>query len=218
MNDIVERCKTLIKTGRDYIRYHEHDDNYWCRSHYMEDIQSWISSSANIIFITVTKDNYFYQECYKVVNDENLRTGIPLHTVQKLTGLLESLKDEIESGFLRQLEYIFTASAFDDFLDHAIQFHKSGKKIEASVLASVVFEDTIRKIAKKNSVDEAGNNLELIIDNLVKQNIFTPIKAKRIKSYSAIRNQALHAQWEEFDLSDVGQLNKGTRDIIETFL
>ena len=60
--------------------------------------------------------------------------------------------------------------------------------------------------------------LELIIDNLVKEGIFTPVKVKRIKSYSAIRNQALHAQWEEFDLSDVGQLNKGIRDIIETFL
>ena len=218
MNDIIERCKALIKTGRDYILYHERDENYWCRANYMKDIQSWIASSVNIIFITVTKDSYFYQECNKIVNDENLRTGIPLHTVQKLTGLLESLKDEIESGFLRQLEYIFTASAFDDFLDHAIQFHKSGKKIESSVLASVVFEDTIRKIAKKNLVDEAGNNLELIIDNLVKKNVFTPIKAKRIKSYSAIRNQALHAQWDEFDLSDIGQLNKGTKNIIETFL
>lgn len=218
MNDIIERCKTLIKTGNDYIKYNEDDDSYWCRIDHIKDIQSWIASSANIIFLTVTKDNYFHQECHKIVNDEDLRTGVPLHTVQKLTGLLESLKDEIESGFLRQLEYIFTASAFDDFLDHAIQFHKSGKKIESSVLASVVFEDTIRKIAKKNVVDEAGNNLELIIDNLVKKSIFTPIKAKRIKSYSAIRNKALHAQWEEFDLSDIGQLNKGTRDIIETFL
>ena len=218
MNDIIERCITLIETGNNYISYNENNDSYWCRESHMKNLQSWISSSANIIFLTVNQDSYFHKECNKIVNDENLNSGIPLHTVRKLTGLLESLKSEIESGFLRQLEYIFTASAFDDFLDHAIQFHKSGKKIESSVLASVVFEDSIRKIAKKNSIEEAGNNLELIIDNLVKKGIFTPIKAKRIKSYSAIRNQALHAQWEEFDLSDVGQLNKGTRDIIETFL
>ena len=216
MNEIITRCSTLIEKGNNFIT--RHSDSYWYNKEAIKDVQSWISSSANIIFLTAMPDSYFYQECQRIITDEKLKDGMPFHVIQKLTGLLESLKNEIESGFFRQLEYIFTASAFDDFLDHASQFHKSGKKTESSVLSSVVFEDTIRKIAKKNEVEEAGSNLELIIDTLVKQNVFTPVKAKRIKGYSAVRNKALHAQWDDFDLSDIGQLIKGTREIIELYL
>lgn len=217
MNEILKRCSTLIDTGNNFIS--RHGDSFWYRKESIKDVQSWISSSANIVFLTATPESYFYQECQRIITDEKLiGGGMPFHVIQKLTGLIESLKNEIESGFFRQLEYIFTASAFDDFLDHANQFHKSGKKIESSILASAVFEDSIRKIAKKNEIEEAGNKLELIIDTLVKQNIFTPVKAKRIKGYSAVRNKALHAQWDDFDLSDIGQLIKGTREIIELYL
>ena len=95
---------------------------------------------------------------------------------------------------------------------------KKQMKEDSSSSESAVWLNSLLNWTFVNLVDEAGNNLELIIDNLVKKNVFTPIKAKRIKSYSAIRNQALHAQWDEFDLNDIGQLNKGIKDIIETFL
>lgn len=67
-------------------------------------------------------------------------------------------------------------------------------------------------------MSEKGKSLETIIDELTKKNICTPVKAKRIKGYSAIRNKALHAQWNDFDIRDIGELIKGTRELIETFL
>lgn len=221
MNEIIERCSTLINKGNQFIlsiEYYDGKPNYYFRDEQVKDIQAWLSSSANIIYVTAKPDSYFFKACQIIIEDEYIKNGMPFHVVQKLTGLLESLKDEIESGFFKQLEYIFTASAFDDFLDHAISFHKAGKKTESSVLASTVFEDTIRKIAKKNDIEEAGVNLELIINNLVKKSIFSHIKAKRIKSYSAVRNKALHAQWSDIDLTDVGELIKGTREAIEAYL
>jgi len=105
-----------------------------------------------------------------------------------------------------------------NYFRHASTYHKAGKKIESAVLASAVFEDTIRKISQKNDFSEKGKSLETIIDELTKMNIFTPVKAKRIKGYSAIRNKALHAQWDDFDIRDVGELIKGTRELIETYL
>ncbi len=221
MNEIIERCGVLIEKGNQFIstiKYYEGSPSYYFMDVQVKDIQAWLSSSANIIYLTAKPDSYFYQECQRIVQDENIKNEMPFHVVQKLTGLIESLKDEIESGFFKQLEYIFTASAFDDFLDHAASFHKAGKKTESSVLASTVFEDTIRKIAKKNDVEEAGVNLELIIDDLVKKSIFTPVKSKKMKSHSAVRNKALHAQWDEFDIRDVGELIKGTREAIEVYL
>ena len=61
-------------------------------------------------------------------------------------------------------------------------------------------------------------SLEPLIDELVKQNIFTPVKAKRVKSFAGVRNHASHAEWDDFDIRDVGELINGTRELIDTFL
>lgn len=46
----------------------------------------------------------------------------------------------------------------------------------------------------------------------MKKNVFTSVKSKRIKSFIAITNKALHAQWDELDIRDVGELIKGARE------
>jgi len=219
--DLQQRCGELIAKGNQIvaqIRYFQGRPSYWYRSEEIADIQSWIASVGNFFRLTASPDTYFYQECKRILEDPNLRRGVPFHIVQKLLGLLQSIKIEIERDLLKKAEYIFIATTFDDFLDHALTYHKGGKKIESAVLASAVFEDTIRKISQKNELSEKGKSLETIIDELTKMNIFTPVKAKRIKGYSAIRNKALHAQWDDFDIRDVGELIKGIRELIETYL
>jgi hypothetical protein len=140
---------------------------------------------------------------------------VPYHVIQKLLGLLDSVLEEIQRGLLRKAEYIFIASTFDDFLDHASEYHKANKKIESSVLASAVFEDSVRKLSAKNALKESGVALDALIADLVKMGVLTAVKAKKIKGYSAIRNKALHAQWDDFDIRDVGDMIKGTREILE---
>jgi uncharacterized protein YutE (UPF0331/DUF86 family) len=140
---------------------------------------------------------------------------VPYHVIQKLLGLLDSVLEEIQRGLLRKAEYIFIASTFDDFLDHASEYHKANKKIGSSVLASAVFEDSVRKLSAKNALKESGVALDALIADLVKMGVLTAVKAKKIKGYSAIRNKALHAQWDDFDIRDVGDMIKGTREILE---
>jgi hypothetical protein len=213
MEEVVNRCKVLIQRGTQY-----RVQGYYFDASRTQELQKWITSVVNIVSLITPPHSYFYKECEKVVNDEAFTNTVPSHVIKRLTGLLEGLCDEIESGFFKQLEYIFTASAFDDFLDHAEHFHKGGKKVESSVLGSTVFEDTVRKIAKKNDVEEAGIDLESVINELVNVNIFTTVKAKRVKGHGAVRNKALHAQWDDFDLKDVGGLIKGTRELIDDYL
>jgi hypothetical protein len=70
-------------------------------------------------------------------------------------------------------------------------------------------------IETQNDASNKGDSLELIIDNLTKANAWTSIKAKRIKAYAAIRNKALHAEWDEIELRDVGELIRGVRELLE---
>ena len=135
-----------------------------------------------------------------------------------MVGLLIGAKEEWEHGLLEKIEYIIAGATFDDFLDHVTQYHKGNKKIEAAVLGSAVLEDTVKKIAQKNVIQTSGKSLDSLIDSLVKGNVLTPVKGKRVKAYIGVRNCALHAEWDKFEISDVGELINGTRELIENYL
>jgi hypothetical protein len=219
--ELEARCSELISRGRTLlgrIRYYQGAANYWFEPQYVPELQQWIASAANLMRLVAVPDSYFTQECNRVVEDDQLKGGVPHHSILKLVGLLESVREELAAGLMRKAEYVFVATTFDDFLDHAGEYHKAGKKIESAVLAGAVFEDAIRRITRKNQIDEPGRNVELLIDDLVKKGVLTAIKAKRAKAFAGIRNKALHAQWDDFDIRDIGEMIAGTRELIEALL
>ena len=217
--ELLDRAKELLERGKLHSssihRSGDYGADYWYREGKIPEVRSWFDSVFNLFRLITTPDMHYYNQVIETQNDSTLKHGVPYWAVQKLCGNLTSLIEEIELGLLKKVEYIYTASAFDDFLDHAEQFHKAGKKIESGVLASIVFEDTIRKISSKHNASDKGDKIELIIDNLTKANAWSSIKAKRIKVYAAVRNKALHAEWTEIELRDVGELITGVRELLE---
>lgn len=187
-------------------------------NHRVAEYQAFISSSANLIKSISRPASSYYEQIDSILQHEHLAWGVPIIVFQKILGLLISAKQEWDYGLLRQIEFIFVAETFDDFLDHADSYHKGNKKIEAAVLASAVLEDTIKRIARKNGVEPRSLLLEQLIDELVKADVFTPVKAKRVQSFSGIRNSVLRAEWDDFDIRDVGQLINETRELIMEFL
>ena len=216
--ELLLRAKELLERGKSHsnsITKSEYGANYWYMEEKIPEVRSWFDSVFNLFRLITTPDMHYHDQAIETQNDAALKHGAPYWAVQKLCGNLNSLIEEIELGLLKKAEYVYTASAFDDFLDHAEEFHKAGKKIESSVLSSIVFEDTLRKISSKHNASNKGESLELIIDNLAKANVWSSIKAKRLKTYAAIRNKALHAEWDEVELRDVGELIKGVRELLE---
>jgi uncharacterized protein YutE (UPF0331/DUF86 family) len=184
----------------------------------VDSIQAWMTSAANIVMLLAPTGSYFREELARITTNEELKTGAPWVLVQKMLGLVTSLNDEANHGLLHKLEYIVVATAFDDFLDHAATFHRGNRAREAALLAAVVLEDAVKRIAAKNSVPCEGVSLDQLVDELVKADVFTPVKAKRIKGYAGVRNAALHAEWENSDIRDAGELIAGTRELIDNFL
>lgn len=211
---VLQRIDALINEGQKLIRGRDLGD-YWV--HDIEVVQGWMSSAANAIFQLAPPSSFYRSEVERLTNHEQLKGGIPIHIVQKLFGVLSSVREEAKNGLLEKLEYQAFATAFDDFIDHAAEFHRSGKAKEAAVLAAVVLEDTLKRIARKNGIDPSNKSLEPLIDELMKAEVFTQVKAKRIKAYSGVRNPALHAEWDKIDIRDVGGLIEGTRELIDTF-
>ena len=220
-NKIKKRLETLIEEGKIYVDslpLDKYGITFWTRTEQLPQLQSWVNSSANIVEVITPKTSSFRNTLSRTLSDENLDNGVPSHTVQKLQGLLESVNNEVENGVLKDVEFIVFATAFDDFLDHAQYYHKGGKRIEASILSSTVLEDTVKKIASKNGIDTSNKSLEKLIDLLIKKDVFTTVKGKRIKGLTGVRNKALHAEWDEDDIKDVGEQIKGLRDLINDYL
>lgn len=189
------------------------------RGDYIRRCQEWLCSVINLIRVLVGENGYFYQQCSKIPQEIDETGGINSITVTRMLGLLISFRDAWKAGLVKDIEYVIMGITFDNFLDHAGEYHKLGKKMEASVLASAVLEDTIKKIAKKNGINpEIVRELDPLITELAKIGIFTQVKAKRARGYAGTRNHAFHAEWDRFDLNDVKNLIEGTREMIQECL
>jgi uncharacterized protein YutE (UPF0331/DUF86 family) len=191
---------------------------YWVPKVKVPEFRAWLTSASNLIHFIVPPETTLANECDKIMSDDHLKQGVPSNVVVLMLGLLIGARDDWQCGFLDKMEYIVSGATFDDFLDHAEEYHKGNKKNESSVLASAVLEDTVKKIAQKNKLATENKTLDPLIDELVKANIFTPVKAKRVKSFAGVRNHALHAEWDKFDNSDVGAMIIGIRELIEELL
>ncbi|GIP17505.1 hypothetical protein J40TS1_31470 [Paenibacillus montaniterrae] len=218
MKEVIEqRFNELITQGA-VLSSKAKEDDYWIIDSYIPLFQTWLSSSINLIQMISPKQSFHFNECNKIMEHEQLNQGIPTLVFQRMFGLIASAFEEWKRGILKDIQYIVAAETFDDFLDHAFEYHKANKKNEAAILASSVLEDTIKKIATKNNITTKGVSLEPLIESLISSDILTVVKGKRIKAYAGIRNKALHAEWDEFDIRDTGEMIKGIRELIENYL
>jgi uncharacterized protein YutE (UPF0331/DUF86 family) len=212
---LLERIEKLIAEGEGAVRSNSRED-HWVRD--VVTTQAWLASAANAIQQIAPGPGIYSDELHRHTTGAEMRHGIPVSVQQKILGLLRSLRDEAKAGLLAKLEYQVFATAFDDFLDHASEFQKTGKLKEAGILAASVLEDTLKRVARKNGVDPAGKTLDPLIDELTKLNVFNAIRAKRLKAYAGVRNAAFHAEWDKLTLKDVGDLIDGTRGLLEEHL
>jgi hypothetical protein len=218
MKEIIEqRFAELIDEGKT-LTNRINTEEFYVPKGSIHSAQSWLSSCCNLIQMLAPKQSFHFIESSRIMEHEQLKFGIPLVVYQKMFGLLCSTYTEWSNGILSNIEYIIASETFDDFLDHAMNFHKANKKVESSILASAVLEDTLKKIAIKNSIHTKGLSIDPLIESLISAGIINQVKGKRLKAYAGTRNKALHAEWDEFDIKDVGELIRGIRELIESYL
>jgi uncharacterized protein YutE (UPF0331/DUF86 family) len=219
---LAARFEDLLKEGATLVSRIAGNDRghleYWIDDQDIPKCQRWLCSVANLLDVIGYPGSLYQQESRKLLEHHPKGEGIASAAMQKMLGLLASARDEWRSGLLRKVEHMVAAATFDDFLDHAATYHKGNKKNEAAVLASAVLEDALKRIARKSDRDPSGQSLEEVTEMLVKAGVFTTVKAKRVKGMAGVRNHALHAEWDKFDIKDVGHLISQTRELLEDYL
>jgi hypothetical protein len=161
---------------------------------------SWITEVLNVVELCIPTADQAYRREISRLAQVGGNTG---ERIQRVSVLLQAMLGDIDAGLIGNLGNKVRAETFDNFLDHALEYRKEDRKQEAGVIASVVFEDTVRKIYRDRVTTDAGQKLEDIINALTKNDVITGQQAKQAKVGSHVRAKATHAQWDEFDLGGV---------------
>jgi hypothetical protein len=178
--------------------------------------KGWLGATQSIVELACPQHHPYVRQFDQIMT--HARGGAVPGFVEEAASVLRHLLDNIKDGLITSIVDQAAAEAFDDFLDHGEAYLTAGRKDPAGVIAGVVFEDTIRRICRKNSISEADQKLDYLITELTKPPVLTATKAKRARAAAGVRTKATHAQWTEFDAADVESTIKLTRELLDDHL
>lgn len=178
---------------------------------------AWLTAAQNAVHLACQDPHAPYrQKADKIASSNH---GYVIHAaVGELAAVLRNLLADADAGLLASVADRARAETFDDFLDHADAYNRDKRKSEAGVIAGVVFEDALRRVCRKYGIPEKGQKLDALISELASRGELTAVKAKRARAAADVRTKATHAQWAEFELSDVLATIEFTRELIATKL
>jgi hypothetical protein len=123
-----------------------------------------------------------------------------------ISGMLENLLSEVQSGLLGNLKNRFTGEVLSDFIGlarEALSEDTSEAKNVAAVLAAAAYEDTLRRIGSEFAQIHDRPELQMIISELKKRNILEGPQVGIASAYLKFRNDALHADWAKIDRASI---------------
>jgi hypothetical protein len=213
-----ERAAELITIGQKLLSAtpsSDGDREYWITGDNAVRCRSLLTQVRNFVDITCRAGDTFHTTVKEIVSHKDFAgNSFPTHALESMQGMMDALAAELRAGRLQNIAYQVSAQSFVTFLEHAIDLAREGDHQGSGVLVSVVFEDTVRKLAEKNNLN-TGDNIDSILDRLVAVNALTAVKRSRAKALAALRNKALHAKWTEYDINDVRTLFDSVRELIE---
>jgi hypothetical protein len=178
---------------------------------------AWLTAAQNAVHqLCCFKDAPYRQKADRIVSRHH---GYMIHdAVGELAAVLRNLLSDAAAGLLSSVADRARAETFDDFLDHAESYCRERHKNESGVIAGVVFEDTLRRICRKQGITEKDQKLDDLISQLASRGELSGAKAKRARASAHVRTKASHAQWDEFEMDDVRATIEFTRALIRSKL
>ena len=118
------------------------------------------------------------------------------------SGVLKSIRDEIETGLTGNLELQSQGGIFGDFVTLARESLNENKDV-AAVLISAALEDTLKRFALQNGLDVSDAEMSEVINALKSQGLLKGPQASVVQSYVKFRNKAFHAEWDAIEKETV---------------
>lgn len=130
-----------------------------------------------------------------------------LGNLRSAQGGLVGTAAAIRNGLLDDLQTQMLLDVQGDFIETARHSLANDAKDVAAVLLCVVLEDSVKRLASKNSLDRLlGKEFTIVVTELFKANVITKATKGVLLSHTDLRNAALHAQWDQVSVESVQSL------------
>lgn len=121
-----------------------------------------------------------------------------LHHLKDTEGILRGTIEALKQGLFVELRTQVLLDIQTDFVEAGVRALDEGATEVSAVLAAVVLEDAVKRLADKSAVPEAlDKEFSIAVAALFKADKITKATKGVLLGYKDLRNAALHAQWKE---------------------
>lgn len=174
------------------------------------------SASLSVISTIFGETHTYFKEFDRSVKNSyvyNIETGI---------NILQSLRHEVENGWLTTFKSLVTAEVFSDFLEMSKYLLDEKYKDPAAVMIGSVLEEHLRQLCSINSVDTFSikgtdtipKKADLLNADLTKAGVYGVLEQKSVTAWLDLRNRAAHGKYSEYTIEQVQLMYQGVLDFI----
>jgi len=135
-------------------------------------------------------------------------------SVRTMFNIFNSAKEDFEGGYVFNVELRVSGEVFGDFVALARTALGEGHKDVAAVLACAALEDALKRFAAVQGLQVEDKTMADVINALKSSGHVSGAQKTMLERMPAIRNFALHANWDKISEPDVG----GVIGFVEQFL
>ena len=212
------RSNKLISDGQTLSPGDSEGDQVRDENHRSECV-AWLIAAEHLVTLVCKNPTDVYRKRVSELAASHSRAGYLVNNiVGQSAGVLRRLSEDIDNGLITSITIAASAETLDDLLEQAKEYYGRKHKEGSGILATAVFEDTVRRLARANEIPESGVKLDQAISELDKKGVITSHMAKRCRTAAGVRNHALHAQWDALSLEDIADAIRLTHQLLTEHL
>lgn len=211
LHELIEEGKAVAKLERpsSFGNYIQGEDKVL--------LQAWLTKVSNILEAVFGINSPQYRCFREILPKDGIRFVEHSYDIHPITGVLIGALDDLEKGFLIGQEFLIVGEIFDSILEQARELSKSGYKDPSAVLARVILEDGLKRIARHEGIDD-NKKASQINDELKKLGKYPQSQWRFIQAWLDIGNAAAHGKFSEYVEDDVVKMIEGIEQFLVTEL
>lgn len=150
-----ERISVLIEEGKVLITLERPTKQPHIKTIQAGDrLLKWLVNVENIISVMFNKTDFRYNAFLTLNSKKTFYSSV----VKEICGLLDGIKNDINSGFLYRRDLLLSAQLFENVLDQSKELLKKDYLRASIVLLRVVVEGCLRKLCENNEIEILKEN------------------------------------------------------------
>ncbi|MHC4662846.1 MAG: DUF4145 domain-containing protein [Planctomycetota bacterium] len=145
-------------------------------------------------------------------------------------GELQAIYEDFDRDFFNDIAIQVEAEVVSDLMGQAEELLDEGQQgkfdyVPAAVLAGATLEKSLKTLCGRQTppisvVDgkDRHKKMDVIISDLKKAGLYVETKAKQLRVWAGIRNDAAHGDFDKFEKADVEDMIKGINRFLADYL